>query len=109
MFFVIDDQVAAPDTVYNATILRLAFDHKQSTKDRNIWEKVWKMWAHIGRHHLNDGDFFFKIDDDSFFSAVNFRGTAVVNVVGLLCALFDMPCTADHTEHALSLHTAFTA
>ena len=32
------------------------------------------MWYHVGKHHLNDGDFFFKIDDDAFFSAVNFRG-----------------------------------
>merc|ERR1712048_134518 len=76
LFFVIDDEVPAPDTLFNATILKLTFDHKQSTKDRNIWEKVWKMWYHVGKHHLNDGDFFFKIDDDSFFSAVNFRGYA---------------------------------
>ena len=62
--------------IFNATVLKLTFDHPQSTKDRNIWEKVWKMWYHIGKYHLNDGDFFFKIDDDSFFAAVNFRGYA---------------------------------
>eukprot|EP01084_Bolivina_argentea_P072737 132052_1 len=41
LFFVIDDEVAAPDTLYNARILKLKFDHKQSTKHRNSWEKVW--------------------------------------------------------------------
>ena len=61
LFFVIDDEVSAPDTLLNATILKLRFEHAQSTKDRNIWEKVWRMWAHVGRHHLAHFDFFFKV------------------------------------------------
>ena len=34
------------------------------------------MWYHIGKHHLYSGEWFLKIDDDTFFSAVNFRGFA---------------------------------
>lgn len=67
---------STPDTFYNATILKLSLDHRQSSGDRNIWEKVWKMFYHMGKYHLYDAEYFLKIDDDSFFSAVNFRGFA---------------------------------
>merc|ERR1711971_656095 len=39
-------------------------------------EKSWKMWHHIGSHHIDDAEWFLKIDDDTFFSPINFRGFA---------------------------------
>lgn len=34
------------------------------------------MWLHVGTHHLDEAEWFIKIDDDSFLSAVNMRGYA---------------------------------
>ncbi|ETO24201.1 hypothetical protein RFI_12958 [Reticulomyxa filosa] len=50
LIFVVDQEfgASAPDTYYNATILKINCEYRQSTPDRNIWEKVWKMWYHIG-------------------------------------------------------------
>ncbi|ETO36008.1 hypothetical protein RFI_01054 [Reticulomyxa filosa] len=78
LIFVIDEEfgVNAPYVYYGATILKIKCEYRQSTPDRNIWEKVWKMWHHIGKHHLYDSEWFLKIDDDTFFSAVNFKGFA---------------------------------
>ena len=44
-------------------------------------------------------------DYDSYECTLCITGTSQKVTLGLLhCALFDMPFTVDHTEHALSLH-----
>jgi len=34
---------------------------------RHIWEKVWRSWVYIADHDLNKAEWFFKIDDDTYF------------------------------------------
>jgi hypothetical protein len=33
---------------------------------RNIWEKVWRSWVYVFEHDVEQADWFFKIDDDTF-------------------------------------------
>jgi hypothetical protein len=33
---------------------------------RNIWEKVWRSWVYVFEHDLEQADWFFKIDDDTY-------------------------------------------
>ena len=37
------------------------------TACRHIWEKVWRSWVYVADHLAEDYDFFFKVDDDTFF------------------------------------------
>ena len=66
----------APDTYRGYEFLKLAVTTPQSEEWRNIWEKSWKMWQYVGTHHLEDAEWFLKIDDDTFFSPINFKGFA---------------------------------
>ena len=51
----------------NVEILQLEnVNFIQSSFERNIWEKVWKMWYYIYINHINDAEWFLKIDDDTF-------------------------------------------
>ena len=61
---------------YNYTILKIPIKYEQSKKERNIWEKMWKTWEYMGNNYINYGEYFLKIDDDSFFSGINFKGYA---------------------------------
>lgn len=41
LFFVLDDIFdTVPDKIGNGTVLKLQLDHEQTTRGRNIWEKV---------------------------------------------------------------------
>ena len=66
----------APDSHLGFELLRLSMQNPQSEEWRNIWEKSWRTWHHVGTNHLNDSDWFLKLDDDTFFSPVNFKGFA---------------------------------
>ena len=66
----------APESYLGFDFLRLSLDTPQSIDWRNIWEKSWKAWLYVGTHHLNDSEWFLKIDDDTFFSPINFKGFA---------------------------------
>merc|ERR1719334_710225 len=85
LVFVVDDKLAIPRQVVselnamtkNVEILALSnLQFVQSSMERNIWDKVWKMWWHIFVHHIDDAEWFLKVDDDTFFSAVQFKGFA---------------------------------
>eukprot|EP01083_Nonionella_stella_P150745 480731_1 len=66
----------APDSHLGFDFLKLNLDAPQSEDWRNIWEKSWKTWHHVGVNHINDSEWFLKIDDDTFFSPINFKGFA---------------------------------
>ncbi|ETO23130.1 hypothetical protein RFI_14056 [Reticulomyxa filosa] len=75
LIFVVDNQSSGvPDQIGPFPFIQLDIELPQSKKDRNIWEKSWKMWKYVGTHHLNDAEWFLKIDDDTFFSPINFKG-----------------------------------
>lgn len=40
---------------------------------RNIWEKMWRGWLRASRRYLDDADWFFKTDIDSFLVVENAR------------------------------------
>ena len=66
----------APVSHLGFDFLRLDMHEPQSEEWRNIWEKSWRTWQHVGAHHLDDYDWFVKLDDDTFFSPINFKGFA---------------------------------
>eukprot|EP01084_Bolivina_argentea_P010218 19027_1 len=66
----------APDSHLGFDFLKLPMDEPQSEDWRNIWEKSWKTWYHVGKYHINNSEWFLKIDDDTFFSPINFKGFA---------------------------------
>ena len=39
-------------------------------------EQILESIVHVGTQHLYDSEWFLKIDDDTFFSAINFKGFA---------------------------------
>ena len=66
----------APESHLGFDFLRLHLEEPQSEQWRNIWEKSWKTWHRVGTQHINDSEWFLKIDDDTFFSPINFKGFA---------------------------------
>eukprot|EP01084_Bolivina_argentea_P040721 75195_1 len=66
----------APDSHLGFDFLKLPITSPQSGEWRNIWEKSWKTWYHVASNHINDSEWFLKIDDDTFFSPINFKGFA---------------------------------
>ena len=66
----------APSTHRGFDFVRLPMELPQSEGHRNIWQKSWRMWRYVARHHMDDAEWFLKIDDDTFFSPVNFKGFA---------------------------------
>ena len=66
----------APDEHMGYKFLKLHMNQPQSEDWRNIWEKSWKTWYHVGKYHINESEWFLKIDDDTFFSPINFKGFA---------------------------------
>ena len=84
LIFVIDDKIKISSEFLdelnengsnNVELLQLEnLLNVQSSLERNIWEKVWKMWYYIYLNHINDAEWFLKIDDDTFFSPINFHG-----------------------------------
>ena len=66
----------APDSYLGHEFLKLSLSGSQSENYRNIWEKSWRTWQYVGTHHLEDAEWFLKIDDDTFFSPINFKGFA---------------------------------
>ena len=66
----------APDSYLGFDFLKLAVNTPQSEEWRNIWEKSWRTWKYVGTHHLEDADWFLKLDDDTFLSPINFKGFA---------------------------------
>ena len=65
-----------PDEYMGFEFIKLDISLPQTSKARNIWEKSWKTWYHTGKHHIDEAEWFLKIDDDTFFSPVNFKGFA---------------------------------
>ena len=60
---------------HNVEVLQLSgLQFVQSSMERNIWDKVWRMWTHVFVHHIDDAEWFLKIDDDTFFSPIQFGG-----------------------------------
>jgi hypothetical protein len=43
------------------------------TTCRHIWEKVWRSWVYVSDHLAEKYDFFFKVDDDTYFFVPNMR------------------------------------
>jgi len=43
------------------------------TACRHIWEKVWRSWVYVSDHLAENFDFFFKVDDDTFFFVPTMR------------------------------------
>eukprot|EP01084_Bolivina_argentea_P298354 514125_1 len=85
VIFVLDDKLPIPKDLYielnqhanNVELLQLTnLQFPQSSTKRNIWDKVWKMWYYIYYYHINDAEWFLKIDDDTFFSPIQFHGMA---------------------------------
>ena len=63
-----------PSHIEGFSVVVLNTTFPQNDKARNIWEKSWKMWRYLGQEKLDEADWFLKIDDDTFFSAINFKG-----------------------------------
>lgn len=40
---------------------------------RHIWEKMWRSWVYVGDHHLDQADWFCKVDYDTFFFPENLQ------------------------------------
>jgi hypothetical protein len=40
---------------------------------RHIWEKMWRSWVYVGDHHLNEAEWFCKVDYDTFFFPENLQ------------------------------------
>lgn len=40
---------------------------------RHIWEKMWRSWIYVDTHHINDAEWFCKVDYDTFFFPDNLR------------------------------------
>jgi len=76
MIFVIghDDEESPPLSQENAVFWRLNITRKQSQGTRNIWEKVYKMWIKVYTDHLEEAEWFLKVDDDSFVAYHNLQG-----------------------------------
>jgi hypothetical protein len=47
------------------------------TACRHIWEKVWRSWVYVADHMVDEYDFFFKVDDDTFFFVPTMREVLV--------------------------------
>ncbi|KAH9256616.1 hypothetical protein BASA81_005120 [Batrachochytrium salamandrivorans] len=43
------------------------------TKCRHIWEKVWRSWVYVSDHYGQGFDYYFKVDDDTFFFVPTMR------------------------------------
>ncbi|KAH9260252.1 hypothetical protein BASA81_001421 [Batrachochytrium salamandrivorans] len=43
------------------------------TNCRHIWEKVWRSWVYVSEHYGDKYDFYFKVDDDTFFFVPTMR------------------------------------
>lgn len=74
VFIISETDEESPEKIGNATFWRLDIKRPQSKGSRNIWEKVWKMWVHVYENHLLEGDWFLKIDDDSYLGYHNMKG-----------------------------------
>ena len=66
----------APESYRGYEFLKVHLRTAQSERYTNIWEKSRKTWHHVGTHHIEDAEWFLKIDDDTFFSPSNFKGFA---------------------------------
>jgi len=42
-------------------------------KDRNLWNMIHPAWTYVAENYLEKFDWFFKIDDDTYFEVDNFR------------------------------------
>mmetsp|Transcript_38318 Transcript_38318/g.70297 ORF Transcript_38318/g.70297 Transcript_38318/m.70297 type:complete len:482 (+) Transcript_38318:26-1471(+) len=40
---------------------------------RHIWEKMWQSWVYVGDHHLDEAEWFCKVDYDTFFFPENLQ------------------------------------
>lgn len=57
----------------DSRLLVIKCDYGQNAMWRNIWNKVMYMWLLAGTTFLDKYDWFLKIDDDTYFSPINFR------------------------------------
>ena len=74
--FVVDNSTKTPEYDLGFEFLKLPLLTPQSEDARNIWDKSWRTWRHVGTHHIDEAEWFLKLDDDTFFSPVNFKGFA---------------------------------
>jgi len=76
LYWVVTPENDPPPTIEGGETLVLKVFRSGKLNDRNIWEKMWRLWYHIATtpERLEEAEWFFKIDDDSFFSVVNFKG-----------------------------------
>jgi len=67
-----------PDNVHFITMTRPwhGCTHRKTGKPtvcRHIWEKMWQSWIYVADHHLNQADWFCKVDYDTFFFPENLQ------------------------------------
>jgi len=67
-----------PENVHFVSMTRPWMGCKDSktgkpTVCRHIWEKMWQSWIYVSDHHLNDAEWFCKVDYDTFFFPENLQ------------------------------------
>lgn len=77
LYFVIRESHPSPPSPQeipsNAHILYVNVTRTQSDGSRNIWEKSHRMWHKLFTDHINEAEWFLKVDDDTFLMVENLR------------------------------------
>lgn len=78
LYFVISADNNPPATIegVETIIVKMKRSGSGDVGQRNIWEKMWRLWYLLGTSEklLAEAEWFAKIDDDSFLSVTNFKG-----------------------------------
>ncbi|ETO27796.1 hypothetical protein RFI_09335 [Reticulomyxa filosa] len=76
LYFVLDEASNGPKEYRGFETVNIVLSREQGVqmKQRNIWEKVHRMWSHVYQKERNNFDWFVKADDDTFIMTENLRG-----------------------------------